>query len=157
MADQPVDETQEVIIRDGSTSNNELKVNSDGSINAAIIQPPAPVDATPINISAFGDVNSTAGVDTYYTITNGKTLTIQYLLAGAEYDSAGSVVELFYDPNANLTGMTRISTEFVNAASDSSPVQQLFIGNGTRRIVLRRRGFTATAREIFGQWFGYEE
>ena len=33
MADQPVDETQEVIIRDGTTSNNELKVNADGSIN----------------------------------------------------------------------------------------------------------------------------
>lgn len=33
MADITLDETQEVIIRDSTTSNNELKVNSDGSIN----------------------------------------------------------------------------------------------------------------------------
>lgn len=33
MSDQPVDESQEVIIRDGITSDYELKVNSDGSLN----------------------------------------------------------------------------------------------------------------------------
>lgn len=157
MADIISEEVNEVIIRDSTTSNYELKVNSDGSINAAIVQPPAPSNAVPVNISAFGDVASTAGVDTYYTITNGETLTIQYLLAGAEYDASGSVVELFYDPNGNLSVLTRISTVFVNATSDSAPVQQIFTGNGTRRIVLRRRGFGANAREIFAQWFGYEE
>lgn len=36
MADITLDETNEVIIRDGSTSANELKVNPDGSINAVI-------------------------------------------------------------------------------------------------------------------------
>jgi len=136
---------------------DNLAINSDGSINTAIINPPAPVDATPVNISAFGDVASTAGVDTYYTITNAKTLTIQTLLAGAEYEVSGSIVELFYDPNGDLTVLTRISTIFVNATSDTAPVQQIFIGNGTRRIVLRRRGFGASAREMFAQWFGYEE
>ncbi len=36
MADITLDETNEVIIRDSTTSANELKVNSDGSINAVI-------------------------------------------------------------------------------------------------------------------------
>lgn len=156
MADLQNREKGRTVIEDGSTGT-DLKVNADGSINAAIVIPPAPVAATPVNVSVFGDVASTAGVDTYYTITSGKNLTIQTILAGAEYDSAGSVVELFYDPNGNLSVLTRLSTEFVNAASTNAPVQQMFIGDGTRRIVLRRRGFTATAREIFAQWIGYEE
>jgi hypothetical protein len=157
MPDQPVDETQEVIIRDSSTSNYELKVNSDGSINTTITYPPTPATATPVNISAFGDVSSTSGDDTYYTITNTKILIIQTIIAGAEATTGGSIVELFYDPNANLTGMTRISTLFVDGASDTAPVQQHFTGNGTRRIVLRKRAFAASAREMFAQWFGYEE
>lgn len=38
MGDVPLDETLEVIIRDSITSNNELTVNSDGSINTAVFQ-----------------------------------------------------------------------------------------------------------------------
>ena len=155
MADISNNQKNTTGIEDVSTGH-DLKVNSDGSINAAIIQPPAPVDATPVNVSAFGDVASTSGEYTYYTITNGKELTIQYLLAGAEYDSAGSVVELFYDAAGDFSSPTRLSTQFVNAASVSVPVQQSYTGNGTRRIVLRRRGYTATAREMFAQWIGYE-
>lgn len=144
-------------IQDWDTGAN-LKINSDGSLNVVPqLTPEAPSGTTPVVVSAFGDVNSTSGMDTYYTITNTKILTIQTLIAGAEYDSAGSVVELFYDPNGNLSVLTRISTLFVNAASDNAPVNQSFTGDGTRRIVLRRRGYTATAREIFGQWLGYEE
>lgn len=41
MADQSVDESQEIIIRAGSTSANELEVNSDGSINVVSIISPA--------------------------------------------------------------------------------------------------------------------
>lgn len=152
----PREESRSRIIEDGTTGVN-LAINNNGSLNVVASFPEAPAGTTPVIISAFGDIDSTSGVDAYYTITNGKTLVIQYFLAGAEYDSAGSVVELFYDPNGDLSSLTRISTIFVNAASDSAPVNQEFIGNGTRRIVMRKRGYTATAREIFGQWQGYEE
>ena len=158
MADLSNKDKGEITIVDPDYNDQELHVNSDGTINVVpILNPSAPANTTPVVVSAFGDVASTTGSDTYYTITNGYTLTIQIFLAGAEYDSAGSVVELFYDPNGDLSVLTRISTLFVNAASDNAPVNQEFTGNGTRRIVLRKRGYTGTAREIFGQWIGYEE
>ena len=156
MADLTEDQNGIVIL--WGTNGNYLQPNADGSLNTIpLVNPPAPVNTTPKNVSAFGDVASTAGVDTYYTITNGKILTIQSFIAGAEENTGGSVCEMFYDPNANLTGMTRISTLYLNGSSDNTPVQQTFTGNGTRRIVLRRRGFSSNAREMFAQWFGYEE
>ena len=125
MADTPIDETMEVIIRSGATSNNEMAVNTDGSINVVpLVVPPAPANTTPVNVSAFSDVATTSGDDTFYTITNTKILTIQTMVAGAEESTGGSIVELFYDPNANLTGMTRVSTLFVNGTSDNTPVVQ---------------------------------
>lgn len=157
MADIPLDEVREIIIRAGTTSNNELEVNTDGSVNVVpLLNPPAPANTTAVTTSAFGDVSNTSGDDTYYTITNTKVLTIQTLVAGSEETTGGAIVELFYDPNANLTGMTRISTLFVNGTSDNTPVGQNFTGNGTRRIVLRRRSYSSSAREMFGQWIGYE-
>ena len=139
------------------TTGNDLAVNTDGSLNVVpLLNPPAPANTLAVVISAFGNVNSTAGTDTYYTITNTKVLTIQTLLSGSEETTGGAIVELFYDPNANLTGMTRISTEFINGSSDYAPVGQSFTGNGTRRIVLRRRSYSSSAREMFGQWIGYE-
>lgn len=156
MADIGLTESSEVTIA-SSDGINKVIVNTDGSINVVpLTNPPAPANTTPINISAFSSVSSSSGVDTYYIITNTKTLTIQTLIAGCEYATDGSVIELFYDPNANLTGMTRISTLFVNGISDNTPVYQSFIGNGTRRVVLRRRGYSNAGREMFAQWIGYE-
>lgn len=156
MADLDSTETSEVTVAD-TDGVNRLAVNSDGSINVIpLLVPPAPTGTTPVSVSAFSVVSSTAGVDTYYTITNTKTLTIQTFLAGSEETTGGSVVGLFYDPNGDLSVLTRISTLFVNGFSDNSPVSASFVGNGTRRIVLRRRGYTSSNREMFAQWLGYE-
>jgi hypothetical protein len=139
------------------TSGNDLVVNIDGSLNVVpLVNPPAPANTVAVTITGFGDVASTSGEDVFHTITNTKILTVQSLIAGSEESTGGSVVELFYDPNANLTGMTRVSTIFVNGTSDNTPVQQNFTGNGTRRMVLRRRGFSGSAREMFAQFIGYE-
>jgi len=137
--------------------SGQLFVNSDGSINVVPIGiTPTPDNAIKVAVVNFGNVSSTAGVHSYYTITNGKSLTIQTLVAGSEASNGGAVVELFYDPNATLTAMTRVSTLFINGTSDNTPVNQTFIGNGTRRIVLCRRGYTNSAREMFAHWLGYE-
>lgn len=137
----------------GNTTNiqardNRLLVSQD------VVAPPG---TTEVISSAFGAVATTSGVDTYYTITNGLTLTIQSLTGGSEENTGGSVIDLFYDPNANLTGMTRLGTIYVNGSSDEVGINQSFIGNGTRRIVLRRRGFSANSREMAARWSGFEE
>ena len=150
------EEARAKVIEDADTLVN-MKVNANGSINVVNVSAVAPVNTTPVITGAFGSVATTNGVDTYYTITNAKTLTIQRLDGGSEENTGGSVVELFYDPNANLTGMTRLGVIYLNGSSNNQFIEQQFTGNGTRRIVLRARGFSSNSREMFRRWIGYEE
>jgi len=137
---------------------NTLAVNADGSIKTVpLVTPPAPSGATTVIQNDFSDVASTTGVDIDYVVTNLKTLTIQTLVAGAETTVGGSIVELFEDPNGTGTPLTRISSLFISGQSDNAPVNQSFVGDGTRRIILRRRGYSGSAREMFAQWIGFEE
>jgi len=61
MSDQPVDESQEIIIRDGTTSDYELKINSDGSVNT--------VDAS----SSLADQDKVFQIAETINITGGGT------------------------------------------------------------------------------------
>lgn len=144
-----------VQVKNGS---NILAINADGSISTVpLVTPPAPTGATGVIRDDFSDVADTSGVDITYTVTDLKTLTIQVLVAGAETTTGGSIVELFEDPSGTGSPLIRISSLFVNGQSDNAPVHQDFIGNGTRRIILRRRGYSGSAREMFAQWIGFEE
>jgi hypothetical protein len=145
-----------------STTGYKLKPRSDGTldVNANIGGiPPIPEGATQVIVeSGTSDVSSTAGVDTLYTITNLLTLTIQSLLGGAEESSGGSVIQLFEDPNGDLSVLNEIAVPlFVSGQTYQLNIGESFVGNGTRRIVLRRRGYTASAREMAGTIYGYTE
>lgn len=156
MADVALNETTEVTIVDGSSnSGNEMIVNSDGSINvsSALSTPPT---STAVVQTAFGSVSTTSGSDTNYTITNAKDLTIQRLSGASEDESGGTAIELFYDPSGTGTPLTRINMLIVNGATYQLDLQEVFTGNGTARIIMRRRGYTAAGREVFGRWEGYE-
>ena len=119
--------------------------------------PPIPQGATAIDSETFGNVASTSGIDTYVVITNLKTLTIQTFIGGAEEKTGGSVCELFFDVNGNLSVLTRIRTIWVNGDSFTVGVDQSFVGDGTARMVLRRRGYTGSGREMEVAFSGYEE
>jgi hypothetical protein len=155
MADRPVDETINVVIQDDDL--DELAINSDGSLNAAAVIASVPAGATSVVKENFADISTTSGTDTTYTITNTKTLTIQAFSAGSESSVGGSVTELFEDPNGDLSVLNRISTLFTDGSSSTVPLAQSYAGDGTRRIVVRQRGYTAAAREMFSSWRGYEE
>lgn len=144
------------IIEDSTTGDN-LKVNPDGSINVAGQVISVPPNTTEVDQNVFGSVSSTTGVDTIYVIPNGETLTIQQLSGGAEEHTSGSIIELFEDPNGNLSVLNRIETVFVNGDSRQVTVQREFVGDGTRRIILRRRRYASNAKEIWGRWRGYTE
>ena len=154
MADLSPTETSEVTVA-SSDGGNKLIVNSDGSINvsSAVSTPPT---STSVITTAFGTVATTSGTDTNYTITNAKTLTIQQFTAAAEDETGGAAIDLFYDPNGDLSVLTRIETIIINGSTYQTSLNQSFTGNGTRRIVMRRRGYTASSREVFGRWQGYE-
>jgi hypothetical protein len=138
-------------------TGNDLVVNSDGSINVVNVSVSTPTTADQVIQENFGNISTTTGTDTIYTITNTKTLVIQIFSAGSEAATGGSVTELFEDPNGDLSVLNRIGTIFSNGDNANESIQQEFSGDGTRRIVLRQRGYIASAREMFGRWQGYEE
>lgn len=139
---------------DGTFIN--AKVSSGGALRVESTVT-APAESTVITKENFADIATTSGTDTIYTITNGETLTIQLISAGSEASTGGSVTELFEDPNGDLSVLNRIETVFNNGDSASIVIDRDFVGDGTRRIVMRQRGYTSAAREMFGRWQGFEE
>jgi len=114
-----------------------------------------PDGSTPIVQTAFSDMSGT--VDTLFTITNGTILTIQRLTAGAEVDAtSGSVIELFEDPNGDLSVLNVIDVIFASGTTSQLDIGEDFTGDGTRRILLRRRRIGGGSREIFARWQGFE-
>lgn len=137
------------------TNQYEAKVDSSGRLLVSQ-EAATPADTTEVRQTAQSSINSAA--DTIYTITNGKTLTIQILSAGSEANTTGgSKVELYEDPNGNLTGMVLISVIYVNGNSFQNSLSISYVGNGTRRIVMRRNAFAGASREVFGSWKGFEQ
>lgn len=114
-----------------------------------------PLSTVQVIRKAKGDVNSTAGVDDIFTIPNGDELNIQFMSGGAESSAAGSIVEMFEDPNGDLSVLNFIEDLHVNGGSRQTIVNEPFSGNGVRRIVLRRRRFDGGAKEMSARWQGF--
>ena len=130
-----------------------VKVDSNGRLlTASNIVPP--INTTSVKITQSGAVTGTA--DYFYVIPNGVTLTIQRLTAGSELDAvAGNVIELYDAPNGTTVGIVLIDSIYTSGNSNQSDLDDKFIGDGTRAILLRRRRFGGGAKEIFGKWEGY--
>jgi hypothetical protein len=128
------------------TTGKELKV----------VNPPpvAPSGATPVRIVQKSNGTSD---DFFTTITNGLTMVLQRVSGGSETNTAGSIVELYYAPNGNTTGLEIIEDIYVNGNSGQKDLNQSYLGDGTAAILLRRRVFGGAAVEITGRWEGYEE
>ncbi len=133
------------------------KVDNSGRLQITSVAA-TPIDTTEVVQVAQGDVSSGSPQDTIYTITNGDTLNIQTLQAGAEENTTGgSKIELYEDPNGDLSTLNLIAAIYVNGNSSQDDISQSFEGDGTRRIVLRRTAIAGAAREVFGRWKGFEE
>lgn len=129
------------------------EVSASGRLKVDIAPASAPPDTTPVSVTQYGAVAGTS--DTFYTIPNGETLYIQ-LFSGGASPASGSSIEIWYDPNGTGVGMTVIDVIMSNGQSDQHNLNVSYIGNGTRRILLRRTGLgSANARTIFGRWEGY--
>lgn len=100
--------------------------------------------------------NVTGTVDSFYVITSGKTLTFLTTAAGSQTASGGNRISIYYDPNGDLSVLTLIAALYVNGNSSFVNLNNKFLGDGIRRIVLRRTRLGGGASEIFGSWQGYE-
>ena len=140
---------------DGNGFVHEVATNSQGRLLISQEPPGTPFGAVAVGETSFGNINGT--IDTPFTITNGKKLTITRFVAGAESDStAGNVIELFEDPNGDLSVLNVLDVIFASGLSDQHDLNAEFIGDGTKRILLRRRRLSGGSKEVFGRWEGFE-
>ena len=94
--------------------------------------------------------------DNFYAITNSTILTIQRMSGGAETSNSGHIIELFEDASGTGTPLLPIEDIYVNGSSDQKDLSVNFTGDGTRRILLRRRAFGGGNNDVTGRWEGFE-
>ena len=144
-----------IIITDPNDSNKRASVDDSGRLLVSTPPPQPPANTTPIILTGFDAV---AGeVDEEYIITNGKTLVIGRLLAGAAGMNKAGRITLYDDPDGTGTTMIAISTLYVNASSEIADLSEKFVGDGVRKIRLRRSNFGGGSVEMYARFEGYEE
>ena len=98
--------------------------------------------------------------DSTYKITNTKKLVIDNLFGSGEYSSSGgSVLELWYDPNGDLSSMILIGSINFNGNYDNIQIDDslnTYTGDTTNRIVMRRRRLDGGIAYVSSSWRGYE-
>jgi len=133
---------------------NGVVVTPAGQISVATPPPTAPPGGVTVVRTAFGPVTTVS--NDLYLITNTKTLKIQRLSSACEASVSGSKVELFEDQNGDLSVLNFIWGHYVNGNNYSNDLEKEYIGNGTRRILMRRTRLDGGARDILSEWVGYE-
>ena len=137
------------------TSGYKAQVTASGEVKVLTPTPTPPPGTTSKSDIQKGSMSGTE--DSFYTITNGQTLFVQRLSGGAESSVGGSVIELYYDPTGTGSPLTAIEDIYANGSSDQKDLDVNYVGDGTRRILLRRRNFGGGSYEITARWEGYEQ
>lgn len=125
MSDLNVDETQEVIVRAGSTSANELEVNTDGSINVKVSSLPDNDTLLKTFLSVYEGSVGTAQTDTLL-ITNpagsGKLLYLSGISITPVTNGRTFTARLYINPTitANGTLITRSSVQVTTTPPTSA-------------------------------------
>lgn len=122
-------------------------------VNITVVPATIPTGATRVSMPVYDSISG--DIDTTFIIPNGATLIVQGLVGGCEFKSQGSAVELWYDPNGNGVEMSIIDVIHVNGSSEQHSIYVSYVGNGTRKIRMRRRAYGGGTREVFGRWEGY--
>lgn len=151
---------QDVAISDESTGY-KAGVTSDRRlmVDDGFVLPTPPPGGVQVIIGGYTTIANNKTVDVLYTITNGKTLYLQLMKArGAGNSTSGNLeIAIFEDPNGNLSVLNRIDTVFISAQGSNFDTVQgaSYVGNGTRRILLRSIANNAQFT-TFRQLWGYE-
>lgn len=136
-------------------SGDTAEVTTSGELKVVNPPPVPPSTTTPVKISAKNNMSGTQ--DDLYTITSGTTLIIQRMSAGSESSNSGHIIELFEDPNGDLSVLNIIDDIYVNGSSNQKDLLGSLAGDGVRRILLRRRSFGGGSNEVTAIWQGYEQ
>jgi len=140
------------------TTQVPAQVDSSGNLKVITPAPAPPTGTDPINIGGVVNPLKLGGyVDTTYTITNNKILTIQRFSGGTEC-SLGKI-ELWWDPDGDMgINSTLIKSAYLNINNFQFDLDNEYTGDGTARIVLRSTNNTSSnSNNEFAHFFdGYE-
>ncbi len=145
------------VIRDGApfTFDSAGRVRVSGGVAEA----PAGTDAVVQPVIQRITIGNNQTVDEFYTITSGKALTIQVFDASAE--SAGTrksvIFTLYEDPTGTGTPLITLKTIMGNNLNEERIIDQTFIGDGIRRILLRSEQIGGAQMIISRMWQGFEQ
>lgn len=142
-----------VVITDPINASYQAFVDASGNLKVTTPPPTPPPNTDQVTVVELDDVSNDS--DTYYIIPNTKTLVISRLLSGSEDTNAGSVVLLYLDEDGTGNNLELITAQFSNGSNATSDLGLSTIGDGTKRILIRRHAYGGGARVIFGQWIGY--
>lgn len=145
---------------DAEDGSYRLEIAGKVSIQAPI--PPPAADAVLI----VGDtpLTVTSTQDTEYTITNGKTFTLQQVEVGGEGDAttSGSRVDIIFDDDGTERIVERVyilgATVTTLPGTSTSRDGTIMLGaSGTRKIIVRRIRLSGGGAEIDAVARGYEQ
>lgn len=135
---------------------NKVKVNADGTlaVSTATVAPP-----NTISIEALieGSVAGSTLVDTPYIIPNNTTLYLQSFKFGC-YSSASNESRgyLYQSETAAIGVLSKLISIFYTVwGTLIDPLTNVIVGDGNRRLIMRRQRVDATARNMFAMITGY--
>lgn len=135
----------------------------DGKVAVVNLSPPVGTD--PKQVVADTPLNVTSGIsphDTEYTITSGKTFTLQSITAGSEGDSTenGSRIDVIYQDGGgeHLVAREYVSgfSNTINPDTDTTRDGTVMVGTGTEKIIVRRVRLSGGTLEIDAVAKGFE-
>lgn len=147
--------------------NNSEQVDFETNFKNTSINLTPSTDSIFINTYADSIISNNTTVDTYYTITNGKTLIIQKFLAAAQSGINGNEIELYYDPlgqtpippnkGANWSLLSLVIIPDSGGNYNEELVQVALVGDGIHRVVIRRTRLGGGNARILGRIIGHEQ
>jgi hypothetical protein len=129
MADTPIDETMEVIIRAGSTSNNEMEVESDGLVTAHSDSAKYAKDLKGYNICSNINISSSGTETNLILITNpngnSKTIYLDDIIVNLRNTVGSEVfIKLYASPTVTANGTAlNISPWAIGASQPASSIR----------------------------------
>jgi hypothetical protein len=158
---EPVGSDTGAIAADRTDWENNFKSRANDRIADQASQPvfirkEIPPKSAKIRIMARSEI--VGSVDSDYVIPDGYRLHITDFQCASTLAIgvlASNRVQLFHDPNGNGIGMGVLSTLYPTASNHFVEVNEVFTGNGTAKIKIRRTPLDAGSREVFVQWEGY--
>lgn len=151
----PTGYLEELSIVDPIDPTKKAEVTPDKRLSVVNLPPTTPEGKTRVEVIEYSNINTQT--DVTFLIPATETLVLQYFSASGEAETdGGNVIELWDDPNGDGSVLNIISVIHCNGSGDERnlPLPE-FLGDGVRRIRMRRDRLGGGFGWVFGEFVGY--